>query len=204
MSISISEKKSVDALILWASPRGGMFTTKEAEDYGVSRESLTYNTKTGKLVRLARGVYRSAALSSPPEEEIMVCVKLAGSGACAAGPTALTVYGLGHLAPSNVYIRKGPGARSVYIPKELKRHTVLLGYKIQPIHIRENVYVESVVGAIVTTVELEIFDPNQIGRVVKEADRSGMLETELFNQFVLSMPSPYAQEFTDILIRSLH
>ncbi|WP_204205465.1 type IV toxin-antitoxin system AbiEi family antitoxin domain-containing protein [Olsenella sp. An290] len=87
----------------------GVFTTAQAARVGISRSALAKACNAGKLVRLAHGAYRSAAVTSSPADEIAAAWKLtspekmlhermaydAWDGIVVGGTTAASLIGIG-------------------------------------------------------------------------------------------------------------
>lgn len=103
----------------------GVFTTAQAERCGISRSALAKACAAGRLVRLAHGAYRSAAVTSSPMDEIAAVWKLASpgkmlhermahdawDGVVIGGTTAASVIGIGDFFLTPICI---------YAPKRLK------------------------------------------------------------------------------------
>ena len=97
----------------------GVFTTAQAERLGISRGALAKACSAGRLVRLAHGAYRSAAVTSSPADEIAAAWKLtspekmlhermaygAWDGIAVGGTTAASLIGIGDffLTPIRMY-----------------------------------------------------------------------------------------------------
>ena len=97
----------------------GVFTTAQAERLGISRGALAKACSAGRLVRLAHGAYRSAAVTSSPTDEIAAAWKLtspekmlhermtydAWDGIAVGGTTAASLIGIGDffLTPIRMY-----------------------------------------------------------------------------------------------------
>ncbi len=96
--------------------QGGLFTTHQAEQRGISKQLLSYHAKQGKLERVAHGVYRSSYAPTSRHEDVIARVLPYGEGAVASGPTALDIYDVGQLAPDKVYVKQQPDTPSGPIP----------------------------------------------------------------------------------------
>ena len=100
----------------------GVFTTAQAQRCGISRSALAKACASGKLVRLAHGAYRSAAVTSSLEDEIAAAWKLtspekmlhermacnAWDGIAVGGATAASLIGIGdfYLTPIRIFAPK--------------------------------------------------------------------------------------------------
>ena len=58
----------------------GLITSSEAAKLGMSNAELVQQAKAGKLVRVARGVYRMPVWPSQPQAPFAIAVKAAASG----------------------------------------------------------------------------------------------------------------------------
>ena len=97
----------------------GVFTTAQAARLGISRSALAKACSAGRLVRLAHGAYRSAAVTSSPTDDIAAVWKLtspekmlhermaygAWDGIAVGGTTAASLIGIGDffLTPIRMY-----------------------------------------------------------------------------------------------------
>ena len=57
----------------------GLITSAEAAELGMSRAEMVQQEKLGKLVRVARGVYRMPIWPSQPQAPYAIAVKAAGA-----------------------------------------------------------------------------------------------------------------------------
>lgn len=168
-------RPDLDGLVESVAHRGGLFTTKEAEKYNISRRLLTHYSKSGKLVRIARGLYRPKAFPTHRHEDLITCMLAVGKGSVVAGPTALEVYLPGYLVVNKIYVRRGPGKKQLHIPAELKERVEILDYKKQDNTTWDGVPVEIVKDAFKTCTELKLLDADQISRIYNTAEDQGLI-----------------------------
>ncbi len=175
-SYATGHKPDLNGLLEGASLRGGLFTTREAEEHGVSRQLLSHHVKVGNLERIERGIYRSKFTLESPHEQILISVLASGPESSAAGPSALSVWGLGHLEPKKIFIRIPSYARLPRLPKSIGAITELIRDErtVHPV-VRDGVPIEPVGSAIATTSHYTNYGPAQIGEVVKGAISKGLL-----------------------------
>lgn len=76
----------------------GLITSTEAAELGMSRAEIVQQAAKGKLVRVARGVYRMPVWPSQPEASYAIAVKAAGHGAFLYGESVVALL---NLAPTN-------------------------------------------------------------------------------------------------------
>jgi predicted transcriptional regulator of viral defense system len=83
-----------------AEPQAGYFTTAQARAAGFSRPLLAYQTKAGRFLHVAHGLYRLAQFPHSPFEDLFVAWLRAGPDAVISHESALAVYGLSDHLPS--------------------------------------------------------------------------------------------------------
>ena len=138
----------------------GVFTTAQAARLGISRSALAKACTAGKLVRLAHGAYRSAAVTSSPVDEIAAAWKLtapekmlhermaysAWDGIVVGGTTAASLIGIGDFYLTPI---------CMYVPKRLRTRNPDVHFSVRRVS-REDVDYEY--GFAVTKLERTIVD----------------------------------------------
>ncbi len=88
-----------------ASEHGGQFTAAEASRVGFGTALLSHHVKTGRFLRLARGVYRLRDYPTYPHEDVMTAWLSADPEvAVVSHESALELLGLSDVVPSKVHI----------------------------------------------------------------------------------------------------
>ncbi len=80
----------------------GLITSAEAADLGMSRAEMVQQEKMGKLVRVARGVYRMPIWPSQPQAPYAIAVRAAGGGAFLCGESVVALLGLAPTDPTRI------------------------------------------------------------------------------------------------------
>ncbi len=80
----------------------GLITSAEAADLGMSRAEMVQQERMGRLVRVARGVYRMPVWPSQPQAPYAVAVKAAGDGAFLYGESVVALLELVPTDPSKI------------------------------------------------------------------------------------------------------
>ena len=138
----------------------GVFTTAQAARLGISRSALAKACAAGRLMRLAHGAYRSAAVTSSPADEIAAAWKLtspekmlhermtydAWDGIAVGGTTAASLIGIGDFFLTPI---------CMYAPRRLKTRNPDVRFCVRQIS-REDVDFEN--GFAVTKPERTIVD----------------------------------------------
>ena len=87
-----------------AEGQGGYFSTAQARQAGFSGELLSYHAKTGRFERVAHGVYRLRQFPSSPFEDLFIAQLRAGPESVVSHDSALALYELSDLLPSEVHL----------------------------------------------------------------------------------------------------
>ena len=82
----------------------GIITSARAKQFGVSKQSMVAMEKTGRLVRLAHGVYQVRHHVPTPNDVYAISVAMAGDEAYLRGASVLYMLGLTPVDPSTVYV----------------------------------------------------------------------------------------------------
>lgn len=117
----------------------GLITSADAAKLGVSNAELVQQAAKGKLVRVARGVYRMPVWPSQREAPYAIAVKSAGKNAFLYGESVVALLGLAPTNPSTMTIassrrvRRDLG-RGVRVIQESQVKPVLVeGIPCQPV-----------------------------------------------------------------------
>lgn len=95
---------SVDALFAVAESQAGYFTTAQAGGAGYSRQLVAHHAAAGNFDRVSRGVYRMARYPGTPREDLYIAWLQAGPDAVVSHDSALDVYGLSDVLPSEIHL----------------------------------------------------------------------------------------------------
>lgn len=107
-----------DALYKIVEDQGGYFTAAQARSVGFSWERLSNNVKSDQFDRVFRGVYRFVKFPSSRYEDLFIAWLRAGPESVISHESALSVYGLSDIIPSEIYVivprtasRRGKGIK---------------------------------------------------------------------------------------------
>jgi len=98
------------ALYQLAEPQAGYFTTAQALAAGFSHRQLSYYASTGRFLRIRRGIYRLAHFPHSPHEDLFVAWLRVGQGAVISHESALALYELSDIMPTETHLIVPPGA----------------------------------------------------------------------------------------------
>jgi predicted transcriptional regulator of viral defense system len=99
-------KKSPDFDQLYniAETQSGYFTTGQARSAGYKYERLSDMTSQGQLIRVHHGIYRLIHFPASRFEDLHVASLRTGSGSVISHESALSVYGLSDVLPSQPHV----------------------------------------------------------------------------------------------------
>ena len=107
-----------DALYKIVEDQGGYFTAAQARSVGFSWERLSNNVKSDQFERVFRGVYRFVKFPSSRYEDLFIAWLRAGPESVISHESALSVYGLSDIIPSEIHVivprtasRRGKGIK---------------------------------------------------------------------------------------------
>jgi predicted transcriptional regulator of viral defense system len=141
----------LDALYSIAEPKEGYFTASAAEAAGYSRSLLAHHVKAGMLERVEHGIYRLRRYPESPRADLVVAELRAGPNAVISHESALEIYGLSDVLPSEVHVT---------VPRTASRRRG--GVRLHTSRIAaEDVTIRD--GVTVTTVERTIADVARAG-----------------------------------------
>ena len=80
----------------------GLITSAEARELGVSNKELVQQARRGKLVRVARGVYRMPVWPYQEAAPYAIAVRAAGEGAYLYGESVVALLGLAPTDPTRI------------------------------------------------------------------------------------------------------
>ena len=97
-------KPDYDHLYETAEDQAGYFTARQAQKAGFSWERLSSNVKTGKFLRIVRGVYRLSHFPGSPNEDLFVAWLRTAPNSTISHESALSIYDLTDALPGEVHI----------------------------------------------------------------------------------------------------
>ena len=100
----MNQKPDYNRLYEIAESQAGYFTSNQAHEVGFSLERLSSNTKTGRFLRIARGVYRLVQFPSSINEDLFVAWLRTRQKAVISHESALSVYDLTDVLPSEIHV----------------------------------------------------------------------------------------------------
>jgi predicted transcriptional regulator of viral defense system len=168
-----SEAPDHDALFATASAQAGYFTTSQAEGCGFRSALMTHHTKTGRFMRVARGLYRLRDYPHNAGEEVIAAWLRQSPDAVVSHDSALAVLGLSDVIADAVHLTV-PRSRRRLVPQPgVVIHTTTRPLADADIVSRQGVRVTAPERTIVDAAEAGVA-PDQIVAAVHSAVDRGL------------------------------
>jgi len=169
----MNARPDYDHLYEIAESQAGYFSTSQARQAGFSWERLSNSVKSGKFLRIARGVYRLTHFPGSPYEDLFTAWLMTGAKSTVSHESALAVYELSDILPGEVHL--------IVPPTASRRH--------KGIHLHTNQLspdeTTTRAGLPITTVARTIADvanhgmaKEQVLQAIQEALRRGLVSQE--------------------------
>ncbi len=111
-------------LFALAAAQDGHFTTAQAADAGYSRPLLDHHVKSGRFLRIRRGIYRLRDFPSAEHEDLVVVWLWSDQQGVVSHETALLLHGLSDVLPDRVDLTVPASwrGRRLHVPAILRLH----------------------------------------------------------------------------------
>ena len=181
MNDTTAARPDHEALFQTASGQAGYFTTEQAAAAGFSSALLTHHTKTGRFLRVARGVYRLR--DYPPEsgEEIVAAWLRQGTGAVVSHESALELLGLSDVIADRVHLTVSRDRRRLVPQPGVTIHTTTHPLIDSEIISRRGVRLTGPARTIVDVAAAGVA-PDQVAEAVSQALRRGLTTPALLRE----------------------
>lgn len=178
MDDEVAANPNLVCLFQVASGQHGYFTAAQARACGFQRSLLTYHTRTGKFIRVHRGVYRLRDYPSSHREEVAAAWLAVGKErAVVSHESALDLHGLSDVIPRSIHLTVPRAARHLTQLPGVMIHTTVRPLVPPDVIQREGIRVTSVPRTILDAAETGTA-PDQIIRAIHEASEQGLLTKE--------------------------
>lgn len=161
-----------------ASEHGGYFTTDEAKAIGFSRALLSHHVKSGRFVRVKRGLYRFREYPGSPREHVLAAWLAVGKDtAVVSHESALDILGLSDIVPEAVHITVPRSRRSQRLLPGVKMHTISRLLPREDLVLRDGMVITSAARSIVDAAKTGAA-PDQIEKAVIQAMERGLVTAD--------------------------
>ena len=172
----VSEAAAPDRARLFevASEQGGYFTTEQAKRCGFSWALLSHHVKSGRFIRVRRGLYRFREYPSSPREDVLAAWLAVGKDVAAVShESALDILDLSDVIPDAVHITVPRSKRNLPSLPRVKIHTSARPIGAGDLVTRDGMAVTSATRSILDAAEAGTA-PEQIEMAVLQAIDRGL------------------------------
>jgi predicted transcriptional regulator of viral defense system len=162
-----------DGLFQTASEQAGYFTTAQATGHGFSPPLITYHTRTGRFVRVSRGLYRLRDYPSSPREHLIGAWLRLAPQAAVSHDSALELFGLSDVIPDTVHLTVPRGRRRLARQVGVTIHTTKRPLEGVDVTRRDGVRVTAPARTIADVAESGIA-PEQVVAATRQAIDRGL------------------------------
>ncbi len=170
-----------EALFETASAQAGYFTAAQALDHGFSSALLTHHTKTGRFLRVARGLYRLRDYPSAPGEEIVAAWLRQAPRAVVSHESALELLGLSDTIADQVHLTVPRERRRLVSQPGVTIHTTTHPFTETDLISRHGVRLTAPARTIVDVAGAGLA-PDQVAAAVSQALRRGLTTPALLRE----------------------
>jgi predicted transcriptional regulator of viral defense system len=158
-----------------ASTQHGYFTAAQARACGFGTDLLTHHTRTGRFMRVYRGVYRLRDYpSSPHEEAVAAWLALGREAAVVSHESALALHDLSDVVPDAVHLTVPRARRYLPTHPNVRLHTTTRPLNSADVVEREGLRVTAPARTILDAAEAGT-GPEQVEIAVRQVVRRGLL-----------------------------
>lgn len=178
----VTRKPDFSCLFAVASGQHGYVTTAQAHGCGFGGSLLTYHTKTGRLLRVQRGLYRLRDYPSSWREDVVAAWLAVGKDrAIVSHESALDLLDLSDVIPNYVHLTVPRSSRFIPAPLGAKIHTTTRTLGPMDVSSWEGVRITSATRTILDAAEAGT-GPEQVEMAVRQAVRRGLTTEDLIEQ----------------------
>lgn len=157
-----------------ASEQGGYFTATQARSCGFSWALLTHHSKSGRFLRVRRGLYRFREYPSSPREDVLAAWLGVGANmAVVSHESALDLHELSDVIPEVVHLTVPRSKRYRPASAGIAIHTTTRPFAPADTTVRDGIRVTSVARSIVDAAEAGTA-PEQIVAATAQAIHRGL------------------------------
>jgi len=173
-----ASKPSRGGLFDVASGQGGYFTAAQALACGFSRALLAHHVKSGRFVRVRRGLYRFREYPASPREHVLAAWLAAGKDtAVVSHESALDLLDLSDVIPDAVHLTVPRTRRNLPSLSGAKIHTTSRALESEDLVVRDGMAVTSATRSILDAAEAGMA-PDQVEAAVRQALDRGLATRE--------------------------
>ncbi|GAC1513513.1 MAG: type IV toxin-antitoxin system AbiEi family antitoxin domain-containing protein [Candidatus Dormibacteraceae bacterium] len=166
--------KKAESLFELAEGQGGFFTAAQARGCGYSWALLSHHVRSGRLLRVRRGLYRLRQYPSSPRDEVLAAWLAAGRGAFVSHESALDLLGLGDTIPNSIHITIPRARRRWRPPADVSVHTAQVPPDADELVERRGILLTSPTRTLLDVAQSGT-DPEQVSLAIRQAVDRGLV-----------------------------
>jgi predicted transcriptional regulator of viral defense system len=159
-----------------ASGQAGYFTTAQAGSAGFSRALIRHHVRTGRVIHVARGLYRLRDYPSTPREEVVAAWLRLAPKAVVSHESALDILGLSDVIPDAIHLTVPRTFRKLTQTPGVTVHTTVRPVRPSDIVTRDGLRLTNAARTIADVAESGLA-PDQVQRAVGSAIERGLSTT---------------------------
>jgi predicted transcriptional regulator of viral defense system len=157
-----------------ASEQGGYFTAEQARACGYSWALLSHHVKSGRFIRIRRGLYRYREYPSSPREDVLAAwLALGKERAVVSHDSALDLLDLSDVIPDAAHLTVPRSRRNLSTLPGVKIHTTVRPLRPSDLTYRDGMVVTSATRTILDAAEAGTA-PDQVELAVAQAIERGL------------------------------
>jgi predicted transcriptional regulator of viral defense system len=167
-----------------ATEQAGYFTTAQASHCGFSSPLLTHHAKSGRFVRVARGLYRFRDYPTSPREELLASWLHLAPGAVVSHESALELLGLSDAIPNLIHLSVPRARRKLARRSGVALHTTTRPFDGADVVVRVGMQLTGPARTIADVAEAGLA-PEQVVRATAQAIDRGLTTPSRLREAVL-------------------
>jgi predicted transcriptional regulator of viral defense system len=157
-----------------ASSQHGHFTAAQARACGFGTDMVTHHARTGRFLRVYRGVYRLRDYPSSPYDELVAAWLAVGRDAVISHESALAILDLSDVIPNAAHITVPRARRYLLSLPSIRLHTTTHPLGREDVVEREGIPITAPARTIVDAADTGTA-PEQVEMAIRQAMRRGLL-----------------------------
>jgi predicted transcriptional regulator of viral defense system len=167
-----------------ATEQAGYFTTAQARGCGFSSPLLSHHVKSGRFVRVARGLYRFRDYPSSPREELLAAWLRLAPEAVVSHESALELLGLSEIIPNLIHLSVPRARRKLARRSGVALHTTTRPLDGADMVVRSGMRLTGPARTIADVAEAGLA-PDQVVRATAQAIDRGLTTPSRLREAVL-------------------
>jgi predicted transcriptional regulator of viral defense system len=173
-----------ERLFAIATEQAGYFTTAQARDCGFSSPLLTHHAKSGRFVRVARGLYRFRDYPTSPREELLAAWLRLAPWAVVSHESALELLGLSDIIPNLIHLSVPRARRKLARRSGVALHTTTRPLDGVDVAVRDGMRLTGPARTIADVAEAGLA-PEQVIRAAAQAIDRGLTTPSRLREAVM-------------------